>query len=225
MSGTHRRNRVTPFGTFEAVAERGLFMGNRGNLRRPDGTQKGWHARGWVCCVTSFRGRRIDLDDPRRYTPLFFTDEAVALAAGHRPCGECRHADYQAFKMAWRRAFGLVDDAPLTAGDMDRALHAARIRRGRQTTFRAALHDLPAGTFVALDDRPGEAFLVDHRALHRWSQAGYGPPLPVRAQTAPCSRPDPRWRCCAPAMRPGWRRGDRASPRPRPLTPPRRRGA
>lgn len=191
MSGTHRRNRVSPFGTFQAVAERGLLMGNRGNLRRPDGTHKRWHARGWVCCLTSFRGRRIELDDPRRYTPLFFTDEAVALAAGHRPCGECRHADYQAFKTAWRRAFGLSEDAPLTAGDMDKALHAARIARGRQTTFRAVLRDLPAGTFVALDDRPGEAFLVDHGALHRWSHAGYGPTVAMPGTDATVLTPRP----------------------------------
>lgn len=168
---------MTPFGTFAAVAERGLFMGNRGNLRRPDGTQKPWHARGWVCCLTAFRGRRIDLDDARRYTPLFFLDEAVALAAGHRPCGECRHADYQAFKQAWRRAFAIPDAVPLAAGDMDIALHKARIAHGRQITFRATLRDLPAGTFVALDDRPGAAFLVSSGRLHRWSHAGYGPPV------------------------------------------------
>ncbi|MFG1202307.1 hypothetical protein V5F29_07930 [Xanthobacter aminoxidans] len=191
MSAMHRQNRVTPLGMFEAVPARGLFMGNRGNLRRRDGTQKIWHARGWVCCVTSFRGRRIDLDDPRRYTPLFFMDEAVALAAGHRPCGECRHADYQAFKQAWRRAFTLADDAPLTAGDMDKALHAARIARSRQTTFRAASRDMPAGTFVALDDRPGEAFLIDQSELYRWSHAGYGPPVPMPGTDATVLTPRP----------------------------------
>lgn len=183
MSATHRQNRVTPLGLFEAVPARGLFMGNRGNLRRRDGTQKIWHARGWVCCVTSFRGRRIDLDDPRRYTPLFFMDEAVALAAGHRPCGECRHADYQAFKQAWRRAFAIPDDAALRAGDMDKALHSARIARGHQVTHVAALRDLPAGTFVALDERPGEAFLVEAGALHRWSHAGYGAPVSIASGT------------------------------------------
>ncbi len=188
---TPRQNRVTPLGTIEAVPERGLLMGNRGNLRRPDGTQKLWHARGWVCCVTSFRGRRIDLDDPRRYTPLFFMDEAVALAAGHRPCGECRHADYQAFKQAWRRAFDLPEHTPLTAGAMDSALHAARIARSRKVTFRAALRDLPAGTFVALDERPDEAFLVDHGALHRWSHAGYGPPVAMPGTDATVLTPEP----------------------------------
>jgi hypothetical protein len=27
-----------------------------------------------------------------RYTGLFFLDDATALAAGHRPCAECRNA-------------------------------------------------------------------------------------------------------------------------------------
>lgn len=182
----HRQNRVTPFGTFEAVPERGMFMGNRGNLRRPDGTQKLWHARGWVCCATSFRGRRLDLDAPNRYTALFFMDEAVALAAGHRPCGECRNADYRAFKTAWRRAFAIADPARPTAGDMDAALHAARISRGRQVTWRAAAGDLPTGTFVARDDEPGRALLVQDGAFHPWSPSGYGAPLAACARREVC---------------------------------------
>ena len=32
------------------------------------------------------------------YTELFFLDEATALAAGHRPCGECRRADVKRFR-------------------------------------------------------------------------------------------------------------------------------
>jgi len=182
----HRQNRGTPFASFEAVTERGMFMGNRGNLRRADGTQKVWHSCGWVCCVTSFRGRRLDLDAPNRYTPLFFSDEAVAFAAGHRPCGECRHADYQVFKQAWRRAFSIPDHTPLAANDMDMALHKARISRGRQLTFRAILRDLPTGAFVTLDNQPGRAFLVRCGSLHPWSHAGYGAPMAVAPDREVC---------------------------------------
>lgn len=178
----HRQNRVTPFGSFEAVPERGLFMGNRGNLRRPDGSLKAWHSRGWVCCLTSFRGRRLDLDAPNRYTPLFFADESVALAAGHRPCGECRHADYQTFKQAWRRAFRIPDDAPLSAADIDKVLHKGRINRGRQVTYRARLRDLPSGVFVALDDQDGRAFQVRDGALLSWSHSGYAAPIARAAE-------------------------------------------
>lgn len=174
-----RLNRMTPLGFPEAVAERGLFMGNRGNLRRPDGTQKPWHVRGWVCCLTSFRGRRLDLDAPGRYTPLFFLDEAVALAAGHRPCGECRHARYMDFKAAWRRAFALPDPAPLPVAEIDRVLHAARIQRGRQVTFRSAPGDLPTGAFVTREGAPDRPLLVRDGALHPWSHGGYGAAEPL----------------------------------------------
>lgn len=153
-------------------------MGNRGILgagrsgQIPAGTTQAW-----VCCRLSFRGRRVALDDPRRYTPLFFADEAVALAAGHRPCGECRHEDYQAFKAAFGLAFGPA--APFKAGEMDRMLHAARIRRGVKVTFAAPFGTLPDGAFVARAEAPGEALLVKAGALHPWSHAGYGPPQPA----------------------------------------------
>ena len=35
------------------------------------------------------------------YTELFFLDEVTALAAGHRPCFECRRADAIAFAESW----------------------------------------------------------------------------------------------------------------------------
>ena len=37
---------------------------------------------------------------------LFFLDEATAFAAGHRPCAECRNADYKRFRALWERCFG-----------------------------------------------------------------------------------------------------------------------
>src|SRR3954452_12883878 len=90
-----RRNRVDPWGALHAVAPRGLFTGNRGcvvddheNVVRHHGSQL------WITCLTAFRGWRWPLARPRRWTPLFFLDDAVALAAGHRPCATCRRADY-----------------------------------------------------------------------------------------------------------------------------------
>lgn len=174
MPHAHRRNRVTPFGTLEAVPHRGLFMGNRGNLKRADGTLRPWRGRTWICCAVAFRGRRVPLDDPRRYTPLFFLDEAMAFAAGHRPCAECRHRAYQDFRHAFPGA------APLPATDMDRVLHAARIDGTARRTFPARRDTLPAGTFVTLPDNPGQALLVRDGALHPWSHAGYGPPVAAR---------------------------------------------
>ena len=85
-------NRVTPFGTIVASPGRGLMMGNRGVLH--DDRQRVLRSsalRRWIACVTEFRGRRRTVMQPRRYTELFFLDEATAFAAGHRPCAECRN--------------------------------------------------------------------------------------------------------------------------------------
>jgi hypothetical protein len=42
----------------------------------------------------------------RSWTELFFLDEAVALAAGHRPCFFCRRVAAEAFRAAWGKAKG-----------------------------------------------------------------------------------------------------------------------
>ena len=123
MVGVPLPNRVDPFGALHAVPERGRFTGNRGCLV-DDAGRFVRHHRGnlWIICRTAFRGRRVGLTRPRRWTPLFFLDDAVALAAGHRPCGECRHADYLAYREAVSAAVG----APLRAGDLNRRLSAER---------------------------------------------------------------------------------------------------
>ena len=66
-------------------------MGNRGRLHdnRRRLVTTGWRSRAWLICVLEFRGRHRTIMAPGHYTELFFLDEAVALAAGHRPCGEC----------------------------------------------------------------------------------------------------------------------------------------
>jgi len=101
------RNRVTPFGDLVAVPDRGALMGNRGVLhddeRRIVRFSQG---RRWIACLTDVKGRRRPLMTPGRYTELFFLDEATALAAGHRPCWECRRADALRFRDAWARAAG-----------------------------------------------------------------------------------------------------------------------
>jgi hypothetical protein len=83
-----RRNRVDPWGDLHAVDARGLLTGNRGSLVDDAGHVVRHHRSStlWITCLTEFRGHRQPHDDPHRWTPIFFLDEAVALAAGHRPC-------------------------------------------------------------------------------------------------------------------------------------------
>src|SRR5438067_5654207 len=97
------QNRITPLGEIVAVPFRGLFMGNRGGrLHRDDRSLSGrrWVSRAWICCVLEFKGRhRAVWGDS--YTELFFLDEPTALAAGHRPCFECRRRDAMRFAECW----------------------------------------------------------------------------------------------------------------------------
>lgn len=169
-----RRNRVTPEGSIVADPARGLFMGNRGILHDETGRITApFRHHNWVCCELDFKGRKRDLMQPGRYTELFFLDEAVALAAGHRPCAECRRADYNRFRAAWAKATG----SRPSANAMDAALHEARIipRLRAQRRHEADLTDLPEGTFILWEGRP--ALILDDRLLP-WAPPGYGPPVP-----------------------------------------------
>src|SRR3954452_4487265 len=98
------RNRVTPLGELVADPARGLVYGNRGCLHDATGAvRRPFAGRRWIACRLEFRGRRRHpLVQPGRYTGLFFLDEATALAAGHRPCAECRRADYDRLVEVWR---------------------------------------------------------------------------------------------------------------------------
>jgi hypothetical protein len=118
------QNRVTPFGEIVAVPERGTLMGNRGILHDDAGRiLRSWQVWRWIACRTAFRGRHRQLLQPHSWTELFFLDEATAFAASHRPCAECRHADYQCFKKAWAVGVG----APSGADEMDAVLHADQL--------------------------------------------------------------------------------------------------
>jgi hypothetical protein len=170
------QNRVDPFGELCAVPARGLFLGNRGGrFHRDDRTlsRRRWTSRAWICCRLAFKGRHRAVWG-NGYTELFFLDEPTALAAGHRPCFECRRAHALAFSAAWARAHG--QSASPRAGEMDAVLHPQRLAGRDKRRHRAALDDLPDGAMIVLE---GEApFAVRGEALLPWSFAGYGPARP-----------------------------------------------
>ncbi|HEX4323295.1 MAG TPA: hypothetical protein VHZ77_01565 [Gaiellaceae bacterium] len=160
------QNRVTPLSELLATPERGLVYGNRGRLHDERGEiRREWQLKRWISCRLEFRGRYREGGPmaPGRYTGLFFLDEATAFAAGHRPCAECRNADYRSF-------LGLTGAAG--ADELDGRLHAERLGgdvAGRRLHERP-LEELPDGAFVLLDDEP---WLVLGDALRRWSPGGY----------------------------------------------------
>ncbi len=166
------RNRVTPFGEIVALPERGTLMGNRGVLLGDDGShRREWQVRRWIACRLEFKGRRRAIHQPRRWTELFFLDEATALAAGHRPCAECRREDYRRWQAAWPEPDTIADA-------MDLVLHADRLNGRAKRTYEAALGDLPGGVVV----ERGGAFLLWRGALRPWAPGGYGPAEPARAE-------------------------------------------
>jgi hypothetical protein len=170
-----RQNRVTPWGELIATPQRGTFLGNRGVLHDPEGRiERTWQVKRWLNCVLSFRGRKRMVMTPGRYTELFFLDEATALAAGHRPCAECRRERFNAFRAAWQTAKG-SPSLPM-ADEIDRQLHAERLGTQRvKRTFLAELKELPSGVFIQRDTGQGKkAYLVGNDCLLGWSPGGYG---------------------------------------------------
>jgi hypothetical protein len=160
------RNRVTPLGELVETPERGLVYGNRGRLHDDQGViRRPWQVKRWISCRLEFRGRRRigGPMPPGRYTGLFFLDDATAIAAGHRPCAECRNADYRSF----------LDLAGASGADeLDRRLHAERLGpevAGRRLHERRA-KELPDGAFVLLDGAP---WLVLGGAVLLWTPGGY----------------------------------------------------
>jgi len=167
------QNRVTPFGEIVAISQRGLFIGNRGIIHDPATKtllRKRWTTKAWLVCVLDYKGRRREVMGGRSWTELFFLDEAVALAAGHRPCFFCRRQDAEAFRAAWARAQG--GEAPL-APKMDAVLHAERLDRShkRVHTIPGALDDLPDGTVISAG---GEPYTLVRGRAFRWTEEGYG---------------------------------------------------
>lgn len=156
-------NRVTPAGEIIADPARGTLMGNRGG-RLHDSVAKRllrpWASRRWIACELQFRGRHHE-PMGSGYTSLFFLDEVTALAAGHRPCFECR-------REAARQFLALSGQANVDA--LDRAAHDARLAGRAKRTFRAPLRSLPDGAVV----RHGATMsALRHGRLLRWSPSGY----------------------------------------------------
>jgi hypothetical protein len=173
------QNRVTPLGEVIATPERGLVYANRGCIHDANGQVRPhrYPTRRWIACRLEFNGRRRTPKlMPGKFTELFFLDEATALAAGHRPCGECRYRDYEHLTAMWPE----LHPGQRGADAIDEQLDAERRDpKTKQRRFHAAPFDeLPDGTFVLLENQP---HLVRGSELLRWSPGGY---------TARTKRPD-----------------------------------
>jgi hypothetical protein len=199
-------------------------MGNRGAISRvPYEIARPWQVRRWITCVLEHKGWVAPKWVPGRWTALFFWDEAVALAAGHRPCALCRRADYERWRDAWQAAFPAGGRPGADA--MDLRLHADRLDGRRQRRHTRPWPELPDGTFVAPADGADVPALVLADRLLPWSEAGYGVPA-QRPAGGDATVLTPRVTVeliahgYTPAIHPTTAAGERAGPRePDQLTP------
>lgn len=166
------QNRVTPLGDLIAVSERGAMFGNRGVLHNPERRIVRYsQGRRWLVCQLAFRGRHRTIMRPSSYTELFFLDEATALAAGHRPCAECRYREYQDFRRCWATVHADPSGKLPSADEMDTQLHRDRLAApGARKTYRDDIAALADGVFIL---RESEAWLLWQSALLHWTPGGY----------------------------------------------------
>ncbi len=176
------QNRVDPFGLIHAVPQRGGFMGNRGGcFHTDDRTLKAthWKTRQWITCVLEFKNRQRELMSPNRYTELFFLDEATSLAAGHRPCYECRYADAKYFREALVRS-GVFKYRP-KASDLSDAIagEIQAVLKGKSDREPVSPVELPDG---AMFTTGSAAYLKWEGKAHPWSFSGYSKAMPLPAE-------------------------------------------
>ena len=117
---------------------------------------------------------------------MFFLDEAVALAAGHRPCAFCRRDAYRAYRDAV--------DPTVRAVELDARLATERLRRGRglsragdRRTWEADVGDLPDGAVVV--DPDGTARLVLGGQTLAFTFGGWGQPRRQRGRVTVLTPP------------------------------------
>ena len=168
------QNRVTPEGEVVAISLRGAWTGNRGIVHEGSRIVRSHASDLWITCALRFRDRWSEQWQPHHFTWLYFHDEAVSFAAGHRPCAECRRDAYRSYRDAWADAFGVP---PPSATQMNRQLHGERIVRGTHTRRVHAMpwRGLPEGVFVRAADGPA---VVTDDHLTTWTRTGYGARLP-----------------------------------------------
>jgi len=176
---------VTPFGEIVAVAARGTLMGNRGCLHDAERRVVTSSARvAWITCRLEWNGIRRTIMAPGKYTELFFLDEATALAAGHRPCGDCRADRLVEFERAWAQGVEGRPGEMAVVSRIDPTLKRDREeRRGVQRQFVGRARDLPDGVMVQLPGEEGNARLKWRGQYLKWSPSGYGRPRVVEPKT------------------------------------------
>ena len=128
---------------------------------------------------------------------LFFHDEAVSFAAGHRPCAECRRESYDLYRAAWapgargRGAIGEADE-PAAPWRADRPWEPPPAH-SRDAVGRASRGGLSAAWRIAGRDRRRPSQPMDAgRAIAAAGRVRRRGPRPVsrRRRLSPRCEPD-----------------------------------
>ncbi|HEY0741045.1 MAG TPA: hypothetical protein VGD40_06255 [Chryseosolibacter sp.] len=176
------QNRVDPFGRIITTPARGSWTGNRGVLHNEHKRIVAhYKTQAWIICRLEFKGRKREVMTPGRWTELFFLDEATALAAGHRPCFECRREDAVLFKSCWIAGNPAYNFSMKTAiKEIDSVIHQERIFQKQKVTYNGIASDLVDGCFVTLE---GKAYVVKNGSAHQWTPHGYGEQVKLAAHS------------------------------------------
>jgi hypothetical protein len=170
------QNRVNPHAELISTPERGAWTGNRGVIHNDrKEIVKNYAIKPWITCALEYKGMHRIVMTPKRWTELFFLDEATAFAAGHRPCGFCRYADFKRFKGFWLAANGeqynFSEKTKMSA--IDEIIHQERLdENGVKKTYKALLMTLPDGTFITFEDK-SKSHLWFQKNMYEWSFSGY----------------------------------------------------
>ncbi|HET7002858.1 MAG TPA: hypothetical protein VFI33_16145 [Puia sp.] len=168
------QNRVDPFAQLIRTSARGAWMGNRGLIHNEhQQIIRPFRLKAWITCLLEFKDRHRAVMTPNLYTELFFLDEATAFSSGHRPCAECRRADFNLFKAAWVRGNPLyMYNTKTPIGEVDEILHRERMNpNGDKSTYREILGELPEGSFIEYNGRP---YMIGHsNSVIGWTPFGY----------------------------------------------------
>lgn len=164
------QNRVMPDAQIFRADWRGDFMGNRGGRLHDPETRtllkRRWASKRWIVCATEFKNRRRHVMGSG-YTELFFLDEVSALAAGHRPCFECRRKDAVAYSGIWAGIFGKAEGS--LADAIDKMLHEERTA-GHPLISDTDMKNLPEGAMVMMN---ANSYAKRQGCWLRWSGEGY----------------------------------------------------
>jgi hypothetical protein len=184
---------VNPFGEIKNTTDRGMFIGNRGELKVERGELAGltrWKTSSWIYCSIDPKFAPKPGDRPLKYTKLFFMDEPTALAAGHRPCGYCQVKRFEEFVTAWLAGNPEYGYTKADYLKIDRVLHGERKNVLREKViYTDKLGNLRDGVMVTLDVATCESYLIQDGKLCKWSPTGYreafslDPSTPVQVLT------------------------------------------